>query len=205
MTVDEYNSASALKRTAYRVFRNPFVLFLIIPPILFLILNRFPTLKARASTKWSIIFTDIMIALIIVAAHYTVGVRSYVAVQLPVLLLSSTIGVWIFFINHQFEGVYWAHDDKWDRFQAAVKGSSFVNFPSILRWFTANIGFHYIHHLNYRIPNYNLDRCYREIPELHEVQPLKFLRVLRSLNLALWDDNSQRLIGFEELGKQLTS
>lgn len=199
MTVNEYKASSVWKRIGYRIFRNPFVLFGVGPALKFLILNRFPRGGTRAKTFWSIIFTDIMIALIIFTAHYTVGIKQYLAVQLPVAIPAFSFGIWIFFINHNFEGVYWARDDKWDRFQAAVKGSSFFNFPGILRWFTANIGYHYIHHLNYRIPNYNLDRCYREIPELQEVKTLTYSQMNRSITLALWDEAREKLIRFSEL------
>jgi omega-6 fatty acid desaturase (delta-12 desaturase) len=202
MTVTEYQASTSLKKLVYRLFRNSLILFGIGPTLLFLIQNRFPKKKSRLPTVVSILFTDILIVLIIIAAHYTVGIKQYMAVQLPVIALASSFGVWIFYINHQFEGVYWAHDDKWDRFQAAVKGSSFFTLPGILHWFTANIGYHYIHHLNYRIPNYNLDRCYKEIPELHEVLPLTLAQVIRSLKLALWDESSEKLIRFSELTRK---
>ncbi|MGA2090303.1 MAG: fatty acid desaturase, partial [Endomicrobiales bacterium] len=198
MTVSEYNASSMWMRMVYRIFRNPFVLFFIIPVLKFIVLQRFPSAKTRIKTLWSIIFTDIMLALIIVAAHFTVGIKQFAVVELPIVFPAFAFGMWIFYVNHNFEGVYWAHDDQWDRFQAAVKGSSFCDFPDILRWFTANIGYHYIHHLNFRIPNYNLDRCYKEIPQLHEVVPLTFSQMMRSVNLAVWDESSEKLISFSD-------
>ncbi len=156
MTVSEYLASSRWKRFIYRMFRNPFFLFGIAPVFLFVISNRVPKRVDRLKEALSIIFTDIMIILIIVYAHFTIGLKLYTALQLPVICLAASLGVWIFYIQHQFQNVYWSHSDNYDLFKAAMEGSSFYKLPGVLRWFTGNIGYHHVHHVNFRIPNLTL-------------------------------------------------
>lgn len=197
MTVEEYRSARPQIRFLYRLFRNPWFLFGIAPVIKFVLLNRFPKGIARRKELWSIIFTDIAIALIVFAASATVGIGAYVAVQLPVIFIVSSIGVWVFYINHQFEDVYWSHSENYDRFKAAMKGSSFYKLPGFLEWFTGNIGYHHIHHLNFRIPNYNLKQCYNEVAQVREIAPITLWDGFRCGSLALWDEKRGKLVSFQ--------
>jgi omega-6 fatty acid desaturase (delta-12 desaturase) len=203
MTLNEYRSAKFRDRLRYRFFRNPFFLFGIAPPLLFFILYRFPRKSTRRKDYFSIILTNIALALIIVAAYYTVGIKNYFAVQLPILLISTPIGVWLFYIQHQFENVYWDHSDGWDLINAAINGSSFYNLPGPLRWFTGNIGYHNIHHLKPRIPCYNLKRCYDNVPDLHYIVPITLSASFKSLHLHLWDEDTKKLISFKEADKKL--
>jgi acyl-lipid omega-6 desaturase (Delta-12 desaturase) len=198
MTLNEYRSSSSIVKLRYRLFRNPFFLFLIAPTILFCIMYRFPQKSTRRKDYFSIVFTNIIIALIIITAHYTIGLKIYFAVQLPVIIISVSIGLWLFYIQHQFEKVYWAHKDKWDLISAATQGSSFYKLPEVLRWITGNIGYHNIHHLKPRIPCYNLKKCYTDITELHDTTPITLLNGFKSMRLHLWDERTEKLISFKE-------
>jgi omega-6 fatty acid desaturase (delta-12 desaturase) len=201
MTAEEYRLASSGIKFVYRVFRNPLFLFIIAPPLKFILTQRFPNRISRRKELLSIFFTDFMITLIILVAHFTIGINAYIAVQLPVICIASTLGVGIFYINHQFENAYWARDKECNRIIAALRGSSFYKFPGILAWFTDSIEYHHIHHLNFRIPNYNLKRCYEDIDELHKMKPLILRDALRSMFLALWDERTEKLISFSTFNK----
>jgi omega-6 fatty acid desaturase (delta-12 desaturase) len=112
------------------------------------------------------------------------------------MVIASTAGVWLFYVHHQFEGVYWEHHDKWDYVTAALQGSSFYKLPKVLQWVTGNIGFHHVHHLAPRIPNYYLERCHEEDPIFQEVKPITLLASLKLLTLRLWDEDRRQLVGF---------
>jgi omega-6 fatty acid desaturase (delta-12 desaturase) len=127
------------------------------------------------------------------------GVVQYVVIQLVVLMVAGAVGVWLFYLQHQFEDAYWERGDGWDYTDAALRGSSFFKLPRVLQWFSGNIGFHHVHHLSPRIPNYNLERCHDSDPMFHEVKPMTLLGSLRSLGLRLWDESSKKLIGWRQL------
>lgn len=201
MTVDEYRSAGRLKRFVYRVSRNPLVVFGVGSFLLFLLWQRIPLGRSRKKEVLSIIFFDIMIALTITAAFFTVGIKSYVAVQLPVLFIASIMGVWLFFIQHQFEDVHWFHNEDWEPFKAAMKGCSFYKLPGLLRWFSGSIGYHHVHHLRPRIPNYNLKKCYSDIPGLQEIEPISLWKGFKSAFLHLWDEKTGKLVSFSRAKK----
>jgi len=199
MTVEEYAGASTLTRLGYRLFRNPIVLFGVAPAILFLILQRFSNKNARKRERISVILTNLGIVAVILIASLTMGWRTYVMLQLPIILVAGAIGVWLFYVQHQYEGVYWARQEQWDPTKAALEGSSYYKLPRILQWFTGNIGLHHIHHLRPGIPNYNLQQCYDDIPALQVVQPLTIRRSLRCLWLKLWDEKGQALVSFRSV------
>ena len=144
-------------------------------------------------------FTDLALAAIVVLASLTIGLRTYVLVQLPIILMAGVAGVWLFYVQHQYPGVYWARRETWDPMRAALEGSSFYKLPKVLQWFTGNIGFHHIHHLRARIPNYNLERCYDEVPEVRAVKPLTLRASLGCVRLNLWDEHQQKLVSFRAL------
>ena len=201
MTVDEYNRSSNWTKFCYRLYRHPLFILFIIPPILFLIINRFPSKGFRRRELQSIIFTDIMIALMIIGFSYVVGWKGYLLMFLPMMIGASTIGVWLFYIQHQFRSVYWSHSEKWDRYRASMEGSSFYTMPGFLRWSTGNIGYHHIHHLAPRIPNYKLKECFDDMPALQDINPIPYLSGFRNLCLSLWDEKSGHLISFKEARK----
>jgi omega-6 fatty acid desaturase (delta-12 desaturase) len=196
MTVDEYLSAPRGRRLAYRIFRNPLVMFGLGPAFMFLIVQRFPRKGSKRRERLSVVYTDLALAGILVVAGLTIGLGTYVAVQLPVLLISGLLGLWLFFVQHQYEGVYWARDGEWDATRAALEGSSYYKLPAFLRWCTGNIGLHHIHHLRPRIANYHLQPCMDAIAEFQQVRPLTFARSLKSLRMNLWDERQHKLVTF---------
>jgi len=199
MTVDEYLAASRWQQVLYRLVRNPIITFGVGPTFMFLVANRLPRTNRKMRHHVSVLITDLAILAIIVVAALTIGLKTYVLIQLPILLIGGGAGVWLFYIQHQYQGVYWARHDEWDPIKAALNGSSFYKLPRVLQWFTGNIGFHHIHHLRARIPNYNLQRCQEEVPEVQAVKPLGVRESLGSMWLDLWDEDRQRLISFGEL------
>ena len=196
MTVDEYLKSSKWTRIKYRFARNPICLFIIGPPILFIIAHRFSLGNSLARGRKSVLLTNFGILVMAGIMGLLVGFKEYILIQLPVLMIAASAGVWLFYVQHQFEGVYWERKDKWDYVSEALKGSSFFKLPKVLQWFTGNIGFHHIHHLNPRIPNYFLEKCYNENPIFQEIKPVTLLTSLRSLTFRLWDEQHKRLVGF---------
>jgi len=199
LTVDEYRAAPRLRRLAYRFFRNPFVMFGLGPAFVFLIAQRFSRRGGRKRERYSVILTDLAILAIISLASLTIGLRTYLLIQLPVMLIAGAAGVWLFYVQHQFEGVYWARRNAWDPIRAALEGSSYYQLPKVLQWFTGNIGLHHIHHIQPRIANYNLQPCYDEMPIFQAVEPLTILKSLKSLTLNLWDEKAGQLVSFRSL------
>jgi len=199
MTVDEYLSAPRRQRLAYRLLRNPLVMFGLGPVFVFLIGQRIPRKGGKRRERLSVVYTNLALAGILVVAGLTIGLGTYVAVQLPVFLISGMLGLWLFYVQHQFAGVYWARDDDWDASRAALAGSSFYKLPAFLRWCTGNIGLHHIHHLRPRIANYHLQPCMDAITELQQVTPLTFRRSLTSLRLNLWDEQQHKLVSFRSI------
>ena len=199
MTVEEYLASPALRRLAYRLYRHPLVLLGIGPLYYFLLRNRFPSHGAKKMDIVSVIVTDLAIAGIVVAASLTVGFKTYLLVQLPVLMMAATVGVWLFYIQHQFEGVYWARHDSWDPWRVALEGASYYQLPKLLQWVSSNIGFHHVHHARPGIPNYRLKECCEATPGLQTVKPLTLRKSLGSLRLNLYDERQCKLVSFRTL------
>jgi omega-6 fatty acid desaturase (delta-12 desaturase) len=202
MTVEEYLKASRWKRFAYRLARNPVVLFGIAPIYLFLIQQRFPSATASPRDRRSVHWMNLAILGVAAALAWWLGITAYVLIQLIIIMVSGGLGIWMFYVQHQFENVYWEHDKNWDFTEAALKGSSFYKLPKILQWISGNIGFHHIHHLSPRIPNYNLELCHKAHPLFQEVKPITLFSSLKSLTLRLWDEKLGRMIGFRQFKKQ---
>lgn len=196
MTVGEYEAAGKGKKLAYRIFRNPFVLLGIGPIVIFLFMNRLPKGYTRKREHFSLAITNLVLLGILAAAWFTVGIWNYVLVQLPVIYFAGAMGIWLFYVQHQYEDVYWSESDDWDPVKAALEGSSFYKLPAVLRWFSGNIGFHHIHHLRSRIPNYNLKPCFEKVEEVQAVKAITLGRSLKSLFLHLWDEKTRRMVGF---------
>ena len=201
MTVKEYLSAPLWTRIKYRFARNPICLFILGPAILFLIVHRIPLGKFDARRSRSVHLTNLMIFVVAITGGFLLGWKTYLLIQLPVVMMAASAGVWLFYVQHQFEGVYWERNEQWDYFTEALKGSSFFKLPKILQWFTGNIGFHHIHHLSPRIPNYFLEKCYKENPIFQQVTPVTLFSSLKSLSFRLWDEEHRRLVSFGYLKK----
>ena len=199
LTVQEYLEASRWKRFAYRLARNPLVLFGIAPLVLFLVMQRFPSSKAAPRERNSVILTNLGILVMGAGMSWVFGLKHYVLLQVLVIAVAGSAGLWLFYVQHQFEGVYWQRSEDWDYCTAALKGSSFYKLPRVLQWFSGNIGFHHIHHLSPRIPNYYLEKCHQEEPLFQTVQPITLLGSLKSLTFRLWDEQRQRLVSYRAL------
>ena len=203
MTLEEYAAASRLRRLLYRVFRNPFFMFGVIPAFSYLVLHRFPTRHSHRSQNLSILFTDAALAAIILAASLTIGIKAYLMIQIPIMILGGAGGVWLFYIQHQFDPSYWSRSEEWGSMESALQGSSYYKLPKVLQWISGNIGFHHIHHLRPRIPNYNLQRCLNETPELQLIDSLTLWRSLKSIRLKVWDEKEKVLLSFRQMTRLL--
>jgi omega-6 fatty acid desaturase (delta-12 desaturase) len=198
-TVEEYQTAKPLQRLYYRLYRSPLIIFGLGPAYYFLLRNRWPSKGAHRQDVHSVIATDLAILVIAAAACYALGWRTYLLAQLPVLLMAATFGVWLFYIQHQFEGVYWERHKEWDPWRAALEGASYYKMPAILQWLSGNIGFHHVHHARPGIPNYYLQQCYDETPELKKVHPVTVRSSLKSVGFNLWDEKRRKLVSFRSL------
>ncbi|MEJ2206868.1 MAG: fatty acid desaturase [Gemmatimonadota bacterium] len=201
MTVQEYLESSRWKRFAYRLARNPIILFGIAPVVLFVVLQRFSRKGASVKERRSVWWMNGALLAMAVGMSAIYGVVPYVLIQLTVLVVAGGVGVWLFYLQHQFEDVYWERGGDWDYAAAALQGSSFLRLPRVLQWFSGNIGFHHVHHLSPRIPNYNLERCHRSDPLFHEVEPMSLLAGIKALSLRLWDESAKKLVGFRHIRK----
>lgn len=196
MTLKEYENASKRKRLLYRIYRNPIVLVGLGALINFLFHNRFPDLRVKQKERMGVILTNLLILALAWIVAKMVGWRIYILVQLPVLWLAGGLGIWLFYVQHQFEGGYWARKNEWEPLRAAMEGSSFYALPALLRWFSCNIGYHHIHHLNPMIPNYHIVKCYDHVPALQAKEQVTLLKSLSCYHLKLWDEDVRKMVGF---------
>jgi len=201
-TVDEYLEKDTWDRIKYRLFRFPFILFVVVPFAVFFIGNRLPSSVAKKKERRGIMWTNIAIAVLWAMLIVAGGWQAFLLVYIPVIWLSASVGTWLFFVQHQFEDTYWEHQEDWDYTYAALRGSSYYKLPKVLQWFTGNIGFHHIHHLSPRIPNYLLERCHEENPIFQNVLTMTLRTSLETTFLSLWDKNQKKLISFRELRSQ---
>lgn len=199
LTVEEYISAPKLKRIIYRVFRNPFFLFGVGPSYVFLVFHRFSHKNIRHEGRLSVYITNLAMLLLLLLAGATIGYKTYLLMQLPITIIAATLGLWLFYVQHQFEEVYWARNDVRDSVKAALEGSSYYKLPKVAQWFTGNIGLHHIHHLNPSIPNYHLQACHNEIQKLQHIEPLGIRKSLKSLHIHLWDEETRKLVSFKAM------
>ncbi|MDT8341248.1 MAG: fatty acid desaturase [Longimicrobiales bacterium] len=200
LTISEYRALPPLKRLAYRAYRHPLVLFGIGPLIHFVVKHRYPWDIPRDWTQaWrSVWLTNLALAGLVALMVAGIGWRAFLLVQLPVLAVTTSVGVWLFYVQHQFEDTYWHRHEDWDYFDAALQGSSYLVLPKPLQWITANIGIHHVHHLNARIPNYRLQECMEANPEFQRVTRITIRESWRLTRLALWDEERDRLVSFRE-------
>lgn len=205
MTTDEYEAAPFLARVWYRIYRNPFVLMLVFAPIYFVVMLRWPLEQKKPSRAvwYSVIGTNLGIAVYYGVLIWLFGLIPFLMVYTPVVVMSSIAAVWLFYMQHQFDDTYWARNEHWRYTDATLQGSSFYDLPAFFHWVSGNIGYHHIHHLNPRIPNYKLRQCYDSSPALQVAKRISFLQSLRLAFLALWDEQENRLISFREYDNRL--
>ncbi len=196
LTVDEYCSSPWWERLRYRLFRNPFVMFGLGPFWVVLLGPRVVSWSAPRRLQRSVLGTDLTLIAIIVALCWLLGWEGFLIVQLPALLVSGSVGIWLFYVQHQFEDTYWQSGESWSYDDAALKGSSYLRLPRPLQYLTGNIGLHHVHHLSARIPNYNLQAAHDENAQLHNVPTISLLDGLRATRLKLWDERQRKLVGF---------
>ncbi len=199
LTVQEYLESSRWKKFAYRLARNPVVLFVIAPLFLFVVRQRFPKAAAGQRERHSVFWTNLAIFGLAAGLIWIFGLKAYLLIQLTVMGVAGSAGVWLFYVQHQFDGVYWERDSEWDFTTAALKGSSFYKLPRVLQWFSGNIGFHHIHHLSPRIPNYHLEKCHQAEPLFHSVKAVTLFSSFKSFTFRLWDEKRRKLVGYRHL------
>ena len=199
LTVQEYLESSRCKRFAYRLARNPIVLFVIAPVFLFVVRERFPSPKAGPRERHSVWWMNGAILAMVTRPEPDLRPPSVSAHPAHCNVTAGAAGVWMFYVQHQFEDAYWERSDERDYTTAAFQGSSFYKLPRILQWLSGNIGFHHIHHLSPHIANYNLERCHNSHPLFRNVKPVTLFGSLKSINFRLWDEERHRLVGFRRL------
>jgi acyl-lipid omega-6 desaturase (Delta-12 desaturase) len=198
LTVAEYRARGWWGRLGYRLFRNPLVMFGLGPIYAFVLGPRLAPRGARPRIRRSVIATNIVLAVLVVVACWLMGWRQYLLVQWPAALIAGSAGVWLFYVQHQFEDAYWQRTGQWSFTKAALEGSSYLKLPKVLQFFTGNIGLHHVHHLSTRIPNYNLQRAHDESDRFHAVPTLTLWDGLKAVRLKLWDEDRLRLVTFAE-------
>lgn len=207
LTVQEYLAMSRPQRLWYRVYRHPVFLLGVGPLFVFFVRYRYWCAVDNRRARWSTVHTNLALLAIVAAASLTIGFKTYLMIQLPIMMIAGAAGVWLFYVQHQFEHTYWERHEEWSYFKEALEGSSFYRLPRVLQWFTGNIGFHHIHHLSPRIPNYYLQACHESDPMFEAVKHVTPWSSLKALGYRLWDEERRKLVGFDYvsiyLGKQM--
>lgn len=198
LTVEEYLQASPLKKWQYRLYRNPLVMFVLGPIYVFLLKNRFNRKGARSKERWNTYLINMAIVIIISSMCWAIGWKPFLLVEGPIFLISGSAGIWLFYIQHTFEDSYFEGDQEWEYVRAAVEGSSFYKLPKLLQWLTGNIGYHHVHHLSPRVPNYKLEEAHNQTPPLQTVPTITLKTSINSLKFHLWDEQQKRFIGFKD-------
>lgn len=205
LTVAEYRARQWRGRLAYRVIRSPVVMFGLGPVIAMMIGPRIATRSQRPRMRHSVFATDVVLLVVIGGLCWLIGWQSFVLVWAPSAILAGSVGIWLFYVQHQFEDAYWQSADDWSYSDAALRGSSYLKLPKVMQFFTGNIGLHHVHHLNARIPNYNLQRAHDENPIFHHVPTLSLWDALRTVRLKLWDEERGKLVTFAQATPKRTA
>ena len=195
MTMREYQESSLWRRLRFRLYRNPVILFLFGPAFTFILKYRFASPQSGWRWQRSVLLSNLAMLGVAVLLSLLLGFSAYLRIQLPIISIAAAIGVWLFYVQHQFDGVCWQEQADWDHFTTAMHGSSFYSLPRILQWFSGNIGYHHIHHLSPRIPNYFLERCHRENALMRQATTLGLWASLRTIRFRVWDEERRRLVG----------
>jgi omega-6 fatty acid desaturase (delta-12 desaturase) len=199
LTVEEYVAASFWTKIQYRLYRNPLIMFGLGPIYIVLISNRFNTKDAKLKERLNTYLTNILIVGVSALFCYTIGWENYLLVEGPIFFISAVLGIWLFYVQHQFEDTYFEEDTNWEYVKAAVEGSSFYKLPKLLQWITGNIGYHHVHHLSPRVPNYNLESVHNNTLPLQNVPTITLKTSLTSLKFKLWDEETKQFVGFKDI------
>ena len=196
LTLEEHIKSKWLRRFQYQFIRNPWVMFVLGPLFMFLLVHRLPIPRYGKKEIMSVIWANLGILMIATLLSLLMGLKAYLMIQIPVIWMAGALGIWLFYIQHQFEDAYWARDGEWNYVASALLGASFYQLPGLLQWFSGNIGYHHIHHLSPRIPNYNLDKAHKASALMQKwarkIEPLESLRTIR---LKVWDESLRRMTG----------
>jgi omega-6 fatty acid desaturase (delta-12 desaturase) len=199
LTVEEYLNRPWFSRLQYRLFRFPPIMFLLGPFFMFFIMQRFAIPRFGKKETASVIYTNIILAIIFIGMSILIGWKTFLMIEVPLTMLGGALGIWLFYVQHQFEYMYWDHSNQWNYVASALLGASYYRLPKVLQWFTGNIGFHHVHHLSPRIPSYFLDKAYNKIPLLQEwARKIDLLPSLKCMKYALWDEINRKMVGFGE-------
>ncbi|MGF7048124.1 omega-6 fatty acid desaturase (delta-12 desaturase) [Paenibacillus sp. DS2015] len=199
LTVEEYAESSKWRRLAYRIYRNPLVMFGLGPIFIFLFSYRFNRKAAKRKERIGTYITNTSLVVLYAALCLAVGWQSFLLIQIPIFLVSGSLGIWLFYVQHQFEESYFENDEEWSYVNAAVEGSSYYKLPKLFQWLTGNIGFHHVHHLSPKVPNYNLEKAHNAIPPLQKATTITISTSLQSLNFRLWDEKSKTFVSFRKV------
>jgi acyl-lipid omega-6 desaturase (Delta-12 desaturase) len=205
MTLAEYESKSRGGRLAYRLFRNPLIMFGIGPFIAMLVAPRIPEKGARPRIRNAVYATNAVLVVLVAALCWLIGWQHFLEIQVPILMISGASGIWLFYVQHQFEDAYWESAGDWTYADAALRGSSYLKLPKVLQFFTGNIGLHHVHHLSARIPNYNLQRAHDDNPIFHDVPVLSLVDGLRAVRLKVYDENQGRMVTWAQARRSTTA
>lgn len=197
LTIDEYLAASFWQRIQYRLYRNPLVMFGLGPIYQFLLKNRFNRKGARKKERMNTYLTNVLIVAVVGILCLTIGWKAFVLVETPIFLISGSLGIWLFYVQHTFEDSYFEGDQHWEYVKAAVEGSSFYKLPKLLQWLTGNIGYHHVHHLSPRVPNYHLEDAHKNTPPLQNVPTITLATSLSSLKFRLWDEQAKKFVSYK--------
>ncbi|WP_138420047.1 fatty acid desaturase [Aquibacillus sediminis] len=198
MTIDEYVHASFWTRLCYRLYRNPFVMFGLGPIYLFFIDNRFNRKGAKQKERLNTYFINLCLVMVYTTLIWAIGWQAVLVIQGPILFVSGALGIWLFYVQHQFEDSYFENDQEWDYVKAAVDGSSYYKLPKLLQWITGNIGFHHVHHLSPRVPNYHLEKAHNSTPPLQKATTITLASSLESIHFRLYDEKNKTFVNFKE-------
>ncbi|MEC2352092.1 fatty acid desaturase, partial [Bacillus velezensis] len=197
----EYKEASTKTKIMYRLYRNPFVMFIIGPIYVFGITNRFNRKGAKRKERMNTYVTNLGIVALAALLCWAIGWQTFLLVQTPIFMISGSLGIWMFYIQHTFEDSYFEEDEHWEYVKAAVEGSSFYKLPKVMQWLTGNIGFHHVHHLSPRVPNYKLEIVHNNTEPLQNVPTITLATSIKSLKFRLWDEEGKKFVGFNHLKK----
>ena len=199
MTVDEYVAATPGRRMAYRLYRNPIVMFGLGPLFLYLVSNRFNRKDARPKERNNTYFINVALVALYAFMIWLVGIEAFAIIQGTILIVAGSFGIWLFYVQHQFEDSYFEDESQWDYVKAAVDGSSFYKLPKVLQWLTGNIGYHHVHHLSPRVPNYRLEQAHESTPPLHKATTITLKTSLKSFHFRLYDESKKTFVSFKEI------
>jgi omega-6 fatty acid desaturase (delta-12 desaturase) len=198
LTVAEYRARSNRERFLYRLFRHPAVMFGIGPIFALIVQPRIVPRTARPRIKRRVLATDFALLALVAGLCLLLGWRDYLLVQLPIVMLAGAAGIWLFYVQHQFDDVYWERGERWSYVDAALHGSAYLKLPKVRQFFSGNIGLHHVHHLSARVPNYNLQRAHDDLPMFHNVPTLSLADGLRTVRLKLYDEDRRRMVTFAQ-------